>query len=173
MQKEKQIISLIKERLKAVEALINDSPIIFRSQSKDFWISEHAKKVFSEHNIDANEFIEWLKIGMKHICNTSYAGLYACIMPLGEILGEEMLVILCDSLCEQGKKFQCSLTAKEMEVLKHLVRGHSNKKIAMSLNISAGTVNAHLDSIYRKLGASNRLQAACIAVKNGIVVPKK
>lgn len=61
------------------------------------------------------------------------------------------------------------LTKMERSVVKTLAKGLSNKQMASSLKISAGTVNAHLDNIYRKLGVSNRVQAVCAALKLGIV----
>lgn len=166
------IVSHVVEKIKTVEFLIKDSPIIIMSHPEDFWVSEKAEKKLLERNIDADEFMKWLKVGVKHFCETSYSGLYACMIPLpGKILGEEVLIILCDQLCERKKKKLPLLTSMEKRVIKHLARGLSNKEIASNLEISAGTVNAYLDSIYRKLGVSNRLQATCTAVKHGIVVP--
>jgi DNA-binding NarL/FixJ family response regulator len=51
------------------------------------------------------------------------------------------------------------------------VKGFSNKKIAGLMKISPGTVNTHLDNIYRKLGCSNRVTACITAVKNGLFLP--
>ena len=52
------------------------------------------------------------------------------------------------------------LTAREIEVLKQIKLGHSNKKIAENLGISKHTVKAHVRSILFKLGVKNRLLAA-------------
>ena len=170
--KNHSIIARIGEKIKSIESLVKEGPIIIKSPSGDFWISERAKKKLTERDIDPNEFLKWLKIGMQHFCENSYAGLHACMIPLpGKILGEEVLIILCEQLCEPKKKPLPLLTTMEKKVIKHLARGLSNKEIASSLKISAGTVNAYLDNIYGKLGASNRLQATCIAVKHGLVVP--
>lgn len=51
------------------------------------------------------------------------------------------------------------LTSRELEVLECLRVGESNKHIARSLDISPNTVKTHLQSLYAKLGASNRTQA--------------
>jgi DNA-binding NarL/FixJ family response regulator len=53
-----------------------------------------------------------------------------------------------------------SLTAREREVLEHVVLGLSNKQIAAKLRMSRGTVRAHLHSAFLKLDASNRTEAA-------------
>ncbi len=51
------------------------------------------------------------------------------------------------------------LTAREMDILRGLAEGLSNKEIGARLYISAGTVKAHSASIYRKLDAANRTEA--------------
>lgn len=61
-----------------------------------------------------------------------------------------------------------SLTAREFEILCHLAEGQSNKVIARHLNISDGTVKLHVKSILRKLDLHSRVEAAVMAVENGI-----
>jgi DNA-binding NarL/FixJ family response regulator len=53
-----------------------------------------------------------------------------------------------------------SLTARERDVFKCMSAGRANKRIALDLQISEGTVKVHLHSIMRKLHATNRTQAA-------------
>jgi len=55
------------------------------------------------------------------------------------------------------------LTQRELQVLKGLTEGKSNKEIARDLDISEPTVKLHMKTLYRKLEASNRTQAALIA----------
>jgi len=52
------------------------------------------------------------------------------------------------------------LSERQREVLKLIAAGESNKQISRHLNISAGTVKSHLESIYRRLNVKNRTQAA-------------
>ncbi len=61
-----------------------------------------------------------------------------------------------------------ALTAREMEVLKSLAGGKSNKEIAAELFISEKTVKTHMGSILDKLGLQDRTQAALYAAKRGI-----
>jgi DNA-binding CsgD family transcriptional regulator len=63
-----------------------------------------------------------------------------------------------------------NLTKKEKEVMSHVVRGSTNKKIAEIMKISPGTVNSHLDRIYFKLGCSGRQEACSIALQHGLFV---
>ena len=60
------------------------------------------------------------------------------------------------------------LTARELQVLQYLVDGESTKEIARRLAIEPATVKTHLTSLYAKLGARNRTEAATIAVGEGV-----
>ncbi len=60
------------------------------------------------------------------------------------------------------------LSPREVEILRCLVNGDSNKMIANRLGITEATVKVHLKSLLRKISASNRTQAAIWALNNGI-----
>ena len=60
------------------------------------------------------------------------------------------------------------LTPREMEILCHLSEGQSNKAIARNLNISDGTVKLHVKSVLRKLQVHSRVEAAVMAVEQGV-----
>jgi len=62
-----------------------------------------------------------------------------------------------------------SITARELEVLRGVANGSSNKLIASDLNISEHTVKNHLKSILSKLGANDRTHAVMIALKRGFL----
>jgi DNA-binding NarL/FixJ family response regulator len=59
-----------------------------------------------------------------------------------------------------------TLTRREMEIVSEIVAGSSNAQIAARLHISEETVKRHLANVYAKLGVSNRLQLALLAVGN-------
>ena len=61
------------------------------------------------------------------------------------------------------------LTAREIDVLKHLAGGNRNQDIADLLFISEETVKVHVKHLMEKLGASDRTQAVAIAVRRGII----
>ncbi|NOZ11097.1 MAG: response regulator transcription factor [Gammaproteobacteria bacterium] len=61
-----------------------------------------------------------------------------------------------------------NLTPRELEILKHLAEGKSNKVIAKELGITYGTVKLHVKAILRKLNATSRVQAAVMAVHQGL-----
>jgi len=57
------------------------------------------------------------------------------------------------------------LTPREQEILRHLVRGLTNKEISSATNLAVDTVKTHLRNIYRKLQVKNRSQAISMAMK--------
>ena len=61
------------------------------------------------------------------------------------------------------------LTAREIEVLRLIVRGQSNKEIGSELSISEATVKTHINSLLGKLGVSDRTGASTAALQRGIV----
>jgi len=68
-----------------------------------------------------------------------------------------------------GSEQEVSLTKREGEVLKQLAFGLTNKEIAQSLGISYETVKEHVQHILRKIGVSDRTQAAVWAVRRKLV----
>ncbi|MBI3563155.1 MAG: response regulator [Gammaproteobacteria bacterium] len=60
------------------------------------------------------------------------------------------------------------LTPRETEILGLLAEGQSNKAIARNLGISDGTVKLHVKAILRKLNVHSRVEAAVMAVENGL-----
>jgi DNA-binding CsgD family transcriptional regulator len=61
------------------------------------------------------------------------------------------------------------LTPREREVLDLLVARYTDREIAEALFVSYRTVTTHVASIRRKLGASNRRDAAAVATRGGLV----
>jgi two-component system nitrate/nitrite response regulator NarL len=60
------------------------------------------------------------------------------------------------------------LSPQEMEITRHLADGTPNKIIAQALDITEATVKAHVKTLMRKIGVSNRTQAAIWAHTNGV-----
>ena len=66
----------------------------------------------------------------------------------------------CITASESSRQNIKSLSARQREILTMLAAGESNKQIGRLLNISTGTVKAHLESLYQRLEVKNRTQAA-------------
>jgi two-component system, NarL family, response regulator LiaR len=61
------------------------------------------------------------------------------------------------------------LSPRELEILKLLVDGHTNPEIAEMLYLSLSTVKAHIRNIMNKLAVDDRVQAAVVALRAGLV----
>jgi DNA-binding NarL/FixJ family response regulator len=66
-----------------------------------------------------------------------------------------------------------SLTTRELDVLRLLATGKTNRQIAHELHLSLSTVKRHLERIISKLGVSDRTQAAVKAVELGLIDPER
>jgi len=69
-------------------------------------------------------------------------------------------------------KFDVHLTKREIEVLALISQGYSNKEAADALYVSKRTVDFHLNNVYPKLKAKNRIQAFRVAVLHGLLPPE-
>ena len=78
-------------------------------------------------------------------------------------LSPEVAAKLADSLTRP------ELSERELQVLKHMAAGKSNKEIAQVIYVSENTVKAHVKSILTKLDAMGRTEAIAIALKRGLI----
>ncbi|WP_439573685.1 helix-turn-helix transcriptional regulator [Phreatobacter sp.] len=85
-------------------------------------------------------------------------GIYAHIRAM-EMMGER----------PNARTWEHKLSRRELEVLKWSSHGKNSQQIADRLNISLPTVETHLANTYRKLKASNKVEAVAIALRNGFI----
>jgi two-component system NarL family response regulator len=78
-------------------------------------------------------------------------------------LSPEVAAKLADSLTHR------ELSERELQVLKHMAAGKSNKEIAQVIYVSENTVKAHVKSILAKMDAMGRTEAIAIAIKRGLI----
>lgn len=69
------------------------------------------------------------------------------------------------------RDWPAGLTHREVEVLRLVARGLSQRDLAEQLVISPKTASNHIEHVYTKIGASNRAMAALFAVKHGLMAP--
>jgi two-component system, NarL family, response regulator len=79
------------------------------------------------------------------------------------LVPSKIATVLTDSLGHP------ELSPRELEVLRELAAGNSNKEIGQMLQITEHTVKAHVKSILAKLGAIGRTEAIAIAMKRGLL----
>ena len=70
---------------------------------------------------------------------------------------------------EAPQAFPAALSAREVEILRLVARGMTNAQIGEELYISTRTVNAHLRSVYHKIGTSTRAEAARFALEHDLL----
>jgi DNA-binding CsgD family transcriptional regulator len=63
------------------------------------------------------------------------------------------------------------LSEREIEILRLVAKGASNKEIGLLLHITTNTVKVHLQNIFKKINVSSRTEAALFAINQGLVVP--
>jgi len=87
------------------------------------------------------------------------------------VFDPQVVVALAEELSRAKEREQKGdvLTNREIEVLKLLAFGHSNKDIAERMEISAETVKTHLEHIFRKLGATDRTAAVAEALRRHLI----
>lgn len=61
------------------------------------------------------------------------------------------------------------LTEKEREVASYIIKGYNNKKIGSKMFTTVHTVKAHMTSVMKKLGVTNRTEAACKILKEKLM----
>ena len=89
----------------------------------------------------------------------------------GRIDGDAAEAVLAAAGHRSSKRreWPAGLTSREVETLRLLARGMSNRQIADVLVISPKTASSHVEHIYTKLGVSNRALASLFAAKHGLI----
>ncbi len=109
---------------------------------------------------------------LKHLDPEQFlAELSAQVRGEASISGDVAIKIIRAFSAHDVERQQTQLTARELEVLKLVGEGFSNRDIASRLFISENTVKNHLRNILQKLHFENRVQAAAYAIRRGLVEP--
>ena len=83
-------------------------------------------------------------------------------------LGERAKTLRKELAAPAAPAWPAGLTGREVEVLRLIAAGHSNRAIAQALFISPNTVLRHVSNIFAKTGVANRAQAAAYATRHGL-----
>src|ERR1044071_8629273 len=86
---------------------------------------------------------------------------------IGAVVADDLAHAVKHVTAERPRPYK--LTAREMDIVSAIAEGQSNRQIAERLSSSLQTVKHHLTSIFDKTGASNRLELALLAIREGVV----
>lgn len=152
-----QIKELIKDNKKLKVLAISDFP----GREKTNNLFEHGISSFLLRECDANEITEAIEATMN---NRRYmCGRIAELMLHENEIREKQMNI---------RSFSCegfSLSERELEIIRNISEGLSNKEIADKLFLSTHTVNTHRKNIMSKLGVNNTAGVVMYAVKNNLL----
>ena len=132
--------------------------------------------VLTSHNAET-EIMAALASGADAYCikGTSMTGLLTAIAAAQQgavYLDPQIARKAVGCLQPQTRKPDChhaSLSSRELEILELIVAGNSNPEIAQQLYLSLSTVKTHIRSIMNKLTVNDRVQAAVVALRSGLV----
>jgi len=137
------------------------------------WATPEAQRLLDEMDLVAVEDMralmrELAETGSQAAATFNCAGERFSVTLLGPASAGELLFKLARSV--EGRETQLlqqafGLTPREADVLLWTARGKSNKDMSEILNISARTVNKHLEQIFIKIGVENRASAAAAATR--------
>lgn len=81
--------------------------------------------------------------------------------------GERIFAARVTVPARQGEREVATLTARELEIIRLVAAGQTNRELAEALHVSESTVEFHLRNIYGKLGTSYRAEAVLMAERRG------
>ena len=130
--------------------------------------------------IEKAEMLEALRLGARGIVSKesstkSLAAAIRSVMAGQYWVGQENVSDLIGAVRDvlpsrtSPKMANSSLTPREREVMEAIVGGRTNRDIAKGFSISQQTVKHHITKIFEKLGVSNRVELALLAVKHQLV----
>jgi DNA-binding NarL/FixJ family response regulator len=90
------------------------------------------------------------------------------VLARGVYLPPAVLDAAAEPAADRGESALRGLTPRQVDVLRCVIQGKSNKVIARELDVSEGTVKAHLSSVLRAFGARSRTEAVYAAAKLGL-----
>ena len=85
------------------------------------------------------------------------------------VIGPEVQAGRADEIRLRGSRSRPGLSPRELEILKHIAAGRSAPEIGKVIHLSPATIKSHLQSLYEKLGVSDRAAAVAEAMRRGLL----
>jgi DNA-binding NarL/FixJ family response regulator len=129
-------------------------------------------------SIDAPDIVEALRFGARGVVPKdsgaeslldSLEAVAAGLYWIGERVAADLPAMIRRFEHARNDAIRFGLTRREVEVVRGVVTGESNRQIAARLRISDNTVKRHLVNVYNKVGASTRVELALFAVYHRLI----
>ena len=119
----------------------------------------------------ALQWLDYQRLARMHSGDIYLFLVAAAFLVLGIVLGVRVFAAPAAAAFDGNPKAQAELglSDRELEVLRELAAGHSNKEIAAHLHVSPNTVKTHVARLFEKLGAKRRTEAVRRARELGIM----
>jgi DNA-binding CsgD family transcriptional regulator len=119
----------------------------------------------------ALQWLDYQRLARMHSGDIYLFLVAAAFLVLGIVLGVRVFAAPAATAFDGNPKAQAALglSERELEVLRELAAGHSNKEIAAHLHVSPNTVKTHVARLFEKLDAKRRTEAVRRARELGIV----
>ena len=104
---------------------------------------------------------------LKHTSRDELAGAIRRVAGGGHYFGEDVIGALIGA--DQTPDESGAITTRELEILRLLTAGLTNKDIGERLHLSPETIKTHLGNIYRKLGVEGRAHAVAVALRRRLL----
>jgi len=119
----------------------------------------------------ALQWLDYQRLARAHVGDIYIFLIAAAFLGLGIFVGVRVFAAPAPAPFDGNPKAQASLgiSPRELDILKELAAGHSNKEIAANLNVSPNTVKTHVARLYEKLDAKRRTDAINRARQLGIM----
>ncbi len=104
---------------------------------------------------------------LKSLDSTEFLSMLEGVQRGESAMQRQTMSRLLDSLSDFSREPVVELTLRELELLKWVAQGYSNKAIAREMSISPNTVKYHMKSVLQKLSVQNRAEAVATAIRAG------
>ncbi|MBL6614837.1 MAG: response regulator transcription factor [Alphaproteobacteria bacterium] len=118
------------------------------------------------------QWLDYQRLARTHVGDAYIALIAIGFMGLGIYLGIRLFGTPAAAAPAEGNpqaQATLGISERELEVLRELAAGRSNKEIALRLNVSPNTVKTHVARLFEKLGAKRRTDAIARARELGIL----
>lgn len=151
------------EALRQIRASVPETKVVILTVSDEDADLQRAIRAgahgYLVKSLNADEFLEML------------AGLEAGEAAITRKTAARLMARMADSSSTKEPSLE-QLTDRELQLLKLVSQGLSNRAIAQTLNISLNTVKYHMKNILLKLGVQNRTEAVAYAIRIGLLHPE-